>query len=509
MRTRSRADDSCSALRMVERVFALSTTEPTALVLRRTELGPDQGEGLPDGPILLPVLRGLLLSAAVPQETRDSVWRVLILRARGDGPAWLVAAVGMALPGLRRQVAVLAGSFAGAREDLESAVVEGFVTELGRVDVTRRGLCGRLVRAGYRAGLRQVHQDAPFAGAAGTGFASQAPRAPWGHPDFVLADAVGSGVLSQDEAWLIGVTRLEDVPVDRVAAELGQLTNTVVARRRRAEHRLRDAIVQGRAGQAQHQAGEPDRPGPVDPAAAAAGPRQRPRPACDAVVARVSPPACHPGLTRPPSRVGDLDAVRVESPIARGADGSAGRGHASPSPHPGKENGSPPSTPRAITPTVRATPPRGAPRGGDPGMKHPIPQPLPHRGRPLSRGTQRGDGVRRARRRSAGLLLLLAVCVLAVVLLWAAPAYAAAPGADPATARLETILANATAWLVGILAALATLFLTIGGIRYVMAGGDPGEVEKAKGAFKSAGLGYALAALAPLVVSIIKGILGV
>jgi hypothetical protein len=62
---------------------------------------------------------------------------------------------------------------------------------------------------------------------------------------------------------------------------------------------------------------------------------------------------------------------------------------------------------------------------------------------------------------------------------------------------------------VGILAALATLFLTVGGIRYVMAGGDPGEVEKAKGAFKSAGLGYALAALAPLVVSIIKGILGV
>jgi hypothetical protein len=86
------------------------------------------------------------------------------------------------------------------------------------------------------------------------------------------------------------------------------------------------------------------------------------------------------------------------------------------------------------------------------------------------------------------------------------PAYAAEP--DP-TARLNEILSNATAWLVGILAAVATLFLTAGGVRYVMAGGDPGEVEKAKGSFKSAGLGYALAALAPLVVSIIKGILGV
>jgi hypothetical protein len=113
----------------------------------------------------------------------------------------------------------------------------------------------------------------------------------------------------------------------------------------------------------------------------------------------------------------------------------------------------------------------------------------------------------RAYRRPAGRPLALTVGAMTTVLVWAAPAYAASP--DPATARLDTILGNATAWLVGILAALATLFLTIGGIRYVMAGGDPGEVEKAKGAFKSAGLGYALAALAPLVVSIIKGILGV
>jgi Type IV secretion system pilin len=68
---------------------------------------------------------------------------------------------------------------------------------------------------------------------------------------------------------------------------------------------------------------------------------------------------------------------------------------------------------------------------------------------------------------------------------------------------------TATTWLVTILASVATLFLTIGGIRYVMAGGDPGEVEKAKGSFKSAILGYALAALAPIIVLIVKGILGV
>jgi len=41
-----------------------------------------------------------------------------------------------------------------------------------------------------------------------------------------------------------------------------------------------------------------------------------------------------------------------------------------------------------------------------------------------------------------------------------------------------------------------------------MASGDPGEVEKAKTAFKSAGFGYGLAALAPLGVQILKGIVG-
>jgi cytochrome c oxidase assembly factor CtaG len=92
-----------------------------------------------------------------------------------------------------------------------------------------------------------------------------------------------------------------------------------------------------------------------------------------------------------------------------------------------------------------------------------------------------------------------------VVLASASPAYAA----DAGTARLTMILNNATAWVVGILAVVATLFLTLGGVRYVMAGGDPGELEKAKGSFKSAVLGYALAALAPVVVLILKGILGV
>ncbi|GAA0925120.1 pilin [Virgisporangium aurantiacum] len=106
------------------------------------------------------------------------------------------------------------------------------------------------------------------------------------------------------------------------------------------------------------------------------------------------------------------------------------------------------------------------------------------------------------------LIRMAAAVAMTVALSVAAgsPAFAAEP--DP-TQRLTTILDNATGWLMGILAAIATFFATVGGVRYVMAGGDPGEVEKAKSAFKSAGLGYALAALAPILVAIIKGILGI
>ena len=75
-------------------------------------------------------------------------------------------------------------------------------------------------------------------------------------------------------------------------------------------------------------------------------------------------------------------------------------------------------------------------------------------------------------------------------------------------ASVDQVLANLRSWVVGILAGLAAVFLTLGGIRYVMAGGDPGEIEKAKSAFRGAGIGYGLAVLAPMVVSVLRGIVG-
>ena len=120
--------------------------------------------------------------------------------------------------------------------------------------------------------------------------------------------------------------------------------------------------------------------------------------------------------------------------------------------------------------------------------------------RPSSRGHRP-----RARRHGAHLVRRLpAVMVLTVGLLLAASAPAYAAGGP----TINGVISNLTAWLVGILAGVATLFLTIGGLRYLTAGGDPVQVEKAKTALKSAAIGYALAALAPLIVSILASVVG-
>jgi hypothetical protein len=82
-------------------------------------------------------------------------------------------------------------------------------------------------------------------------------------------------------------------------------------------------------------------------------------------------------------------------------------------------------------------------------------------------------------------------------------AVALVPDAAYAADSLEQVVNNIRTWLVGILVAVATLFLTVGGLRYAAANGDPGEVEKAKLALRSAAIGYALAMLAPLFVTIV------
>lgn len=67
------------------------------------------------------------------------------------------------------------------------------------------------------------------------------PVAP-GHPDFVLARAVRAGVITRHEADLIGRSRLERVPMQAIADELGVSHSWACRLRKAAEARLVAAI---------------------------------------------------------------------------------------------------------------------------------------------------------------------------------------------------------------------------------------------------------------------------
>jgi hypothetical protein len=99
---------------------------------------------------------------------------------------------------------------------------------------------------------------------------------------------------------------------------------------------------------------------------------------------------------------------------------------------------------------------------------------------------------------------VLYAALLVGILVLAAPI--AVEAAGPPT--LGGVIDSLRLWVVGLLAGLATLFLTIGGIRYMTAGGDPGQIERAKSALRSAAIGYALAALSPVLVAILQSIVG-
>ena len=98
--------------------------------------------------------------------------------------------------------------------------------------------------------------------------------------------------------------------------------------------------------------------------------------------------------------------------------------------------------------------------------------------------------------------------VAALILLTPATAHA-----DPGTAvlaanTLPQVVANMQIWIMGILAAVATLFAVLAGVYWATAGGDPAQVDKAKGALRNALVGYGLAVLAPILLQVVQGIVG-
>ena len=239
-------DWPASPLAAADAAFMVLTCEPAPLTFDGDTLGPDTG--LPGGVIALPALRDWLLAHPRAYPARDAVWRALIRRARLDGPGWVIAAVGMAMPALRRYAGQLAAGYPGDPADLDAEILTGFLTALrDRVDLARAAPYAALCRAAWRAGhalRRQASEYLPVAEVEHlTG--PRCPTVPYGHPDLLVHRAVTLGLLEpEDERPYIDV-RLGGRAVEPIAAGLGITVDALRMRLGRIDGRLAAALAEG------------------------------------------------------------------------------------------------------------------------------------------------------------------------------------------------------------------------------------------------------------------------
>jgi putative Mn2+ efflux pump MntP len=105
------------------------------------------------------------------------------------------------------------------------------------------------------------------------------------------------------------------------------------------------------------------------------------------------------------------------------------------------------------------------------------------------------------RRRLLHQLLTATAATLVSLIVASAPAYA--------VANLSDVIDSVQRWVAGLLLGLATLFFTVGAIRYQTAAGNRRDTERGKEAMKSALVGYVLAGLSPLLIGILRQIMGI
>ncbi|MBN1172665.1 MAG: hypothetical protein JXA67_10875 [Micromonosporaceae bacterium] len=216
--------------------FRLLTTGPKPLTVDGAALG----HGLPRRPIVLRELASILMHPSCDFAASDAAWRLLVDLARTAGPAWVIGAVGVALPGLRSASWRLNRTFTG---DVQAELLAGFVAALTCVDIGEPRVAQRLCSAALVAARARLRAVEPARTEVATHAPSSAPPpAPGGHPDFVLARAVRAGVISGFEAELIGATRLEDTPIAEYATRVGISRWAAYKTRARAEERLVAAI---------------------------------------------------------------------------------------------------------------------------------------------------------------------------------------------------------------------------------------------------------------------------
>ncbi|RQX02796.1 hypothetical protein [Micromonospora globispora] len=242
----SDTDWPASPLDAADAAFVALTSDPTPLSIDLDMFDPD--DGLPSGVMAMPAVRDWLLQHARAYTARDVLWRELIRRARMCGPQWVIAAVGMAMPALRRYAGQLCAGYRGDPDDIDAEILTGFLAALrDHVDVARPAPYAALCRAGWRAGHELRQQASEFTPLEDVDHVTgpRIPKVPYGHPDVLVRRAVGLGILDPvDEEPYIEV-RLGRRAVEPIAARLGITADALRMRLRRIDTRIADALARG------------------------------------------------------------------------------------------------------------------------------------------------------------------------------------------------------------------------------------------------------------------------
>ncbi|MCZ7424158.1 hypothetical protein O7607_00295 [Micromonospora sp. WMMA1949] len=229
-----------TALTTAEKAFALLTCEPAPLMFDARPV-----PGLPDRPLPLDELRTLLLSEHHSSDTTDVLWRQLAHHAREWGPAWVVGAIGVALPALTHLAARVSRGSPRHADDVDSEVLAGFLSALRTADLAPPRLWLRLCWAAWRAAVAVVKVDDGEELPPDLAIGSRTPRMPYGHPDLLLGRAAAAGLITPDTAALISATRFGDALIEHLAAKHGVTAPALRMRRRRAEHLIAAAVRRG------------------------------------------------------------------------------------------------------------------------------------------------------------------------------------------------------------------------------------------------------------------------
>jgi hypothetical protein len=228
------------AFASIETAFARIVAAPTP-----TPFDARSVPGLPQRIIPPDELRELLTTETFDADVTDALWRQLACHARDWGEAWTLIAAGLALPALTRMSGQILHRANRNADDVASEMLAAFLAALRDTALEPPRLWLRLCWAAWRAGVRATRSEDTSELPAEVPTGSRSPTRPYGHPDLLLGRAVAGGILTPEQADLIGATRLGGVLLPQLAAQRNVSPGALRMQRARSEARLVAALRQG------------------------------------------------------------------------------------------------------------------------------------------------------------------------------------------------------------------------------------------------------------------------